>query len=314
MRLTDTQHEFFRQNGYLVLERFLDEQDLGPIVAFLNAEVTRRAGELVARGQLSRTWEELGFEHQLARISQETETLVQDLWHEGVIDQSLLSVIRSPRLLSLAEQLCGSEELLAANGYWVRPKVPRHPMFQFPWHQDAGYMSPVCEQVMIPVVWMGLVDCTPERGCLWVRPYRHAEGRCLPHVRSRVHPTIRILEHEMAHLPPVCVPIPRGGAVLMHNLTPHASYENTSDVVRWSFDVRYQRASAPSNAHFTRLAGDAPPGPDPARAGCLPPEFDFLVQSRLRPDEVVADAEAYRRLRSGFVPGERDVRWPPEPA
>src|SRR5262245_58362653 len=109
MRLNDRQLEFFQENGYLVLERLLEEDQVGSIERFLNAEVTRRAQALVDRGQLSRTWEEFGFERQLARISEENESLVQDLWQEGVTDASLFAVIRSPTLLELAAQLCGSD-------------------------------------------------------------------------------------------------------------------------------------------------------------------------------------------------------------
>ena len=40
----------------------------------------------------------------------------------------------------------------------------------------------------------------------------------------------------------------RAGSVLfMTNLTPHASFENNTDIVRWSVDLRYQDAEIPNN-------------------------------------------------------------------
>ena len=46
---------------------------------------------------------------------------------------------------------------------------------------------------------------------------------------------------------PETVSVPLGGALFMSNLTPHCSTENTSDVVRWSLDLRYQNAKVPNN-------------------------------------------------------------------
>ena len=48
-------------------------------------------------------------------------------------------------------------------------------------------------------------------------------------------------------------------ALLMTNRTPHGSYENTTDVVRWSMDLRYQSAALPTNASITRLDGESVP-------------------------------------------------------
>ncbi|HEY3498819.1 MAG TPA: phytanoyl-CoA dioxygenase family protein [Polyangiaceae bacterium] len=309
MRLTDAQTASFRENGYLLLERLFEEHELAPVVSFLDAEVKRRAEQLVRDGLLSQTFEEYGFERQLAKISEENGALVQALWDEGLVHATLFDLIRHPKLLALAEQLCGSEELVAANGYWVRPKAPGNGIFEFPWHQDAGYMHPECEKVMVLAAWVPLVDSTEERGCLWVRRYPPAIGKTLPHRQAWSQPTIYIPDANLADFPAVKAAVPKGGAVLFTHLTPHASFENHSDAVRWSFDVRYQPASAPTNARYRRLPEEGELE-GPLRFGCLPSEPDFLVQSRLRPEEVVTDPEAFVRLRREFVPEERARRWP----
>jgi ectoine hydroxylase-related dioxygenase (phytanoyl-CoA dioxygenase family) len=45
----------------------------------------------------------------------------------------------------------------------------------------------------------------------------------------------------------VTVPVMKGEALVMTNRTPHRSIENTSDVIRWSVDLRYQSADLPTN-------------------------------------------------------------------
>ena len=53
--------------------------------------------------------------------------------------------------------------------------------------------------------------------------------------------------------------MPKGGALLLTNLTPHGSFENNTDSERWSMDLRYQNAAIPTNAQISRLPGEAVP-------------------------------------------------------
>ncbi len=120
------------------------------------------------------------------------------------------------------------------------------------------------------------------------------------------------------NLPPVesvCVPVRRGGALFMTNLTPHASFENKSNIVRWSMDLRYQSAMVPTNAPITHLPGEIiPNSAEGIPTACYPPEADFLVRSRLRPNEVTTEAAEFHRLRKRALPGFGENRWKSEPA
>lgn len=80
-------------------------------------------------------------------------------------------------------------------------------------------------------------------------------------------------------------------------------------------DLRYQDAPLPTNASITRLAGDSTaqgksmsdPGFVPV--ACHPPEADFLVRSKNRPDEVLRTAEESAHLRANHVPTPVTDRW-----
>lgn len=306
--LSEGQLAEFAARGFLVLPELVGSSLLSPLVAALDEDVRRRARELVAAGQLSRTHEELGFERQLAAISRETEALVESLWIEQPILGAAFRLMTSAPLLDLAGQLLGTDEIIASSGHWVRPKVPGSKTFEFPWHQDTGYMPPACDRELIVTVWVALVDSTPERGCLWLYPQPHGSGGVLPHRRSKLNPTISIPPEALPAGPPSCAAIPKGGAVVFHNLTPHASFANTTDTVRWTFDVRYGAASIPTNAPITRLPGEIL-APDAPPHGCLPPEADFLVRSSRRPGEVFRTEEDYVRLRREHVARPLELRW-----
>src|SRR5262249_27040861 len=206
------------------------------------------------------------------------------------------------------EQICGPE-LIASSVYRLRPKIPRYDYGAVPWHQDSGYTEPFCDRHLMLTVWLPLVDATPERGCLWVIPGAH-RGEV---ARHRRHAALRYLEIPPEALPPgepLCVPVRKGGVLLLTNRTPHASFENRSDVVRWSMDLRSQSAELPTTAPIPRLPGEAVPTPDNAiPPACYPPEADFLVRSRRRPEQVVTDPEAFRGLRENHLARPVSRRW-----
>jgi phytanoyl-CoA hydroxylase len=104
------------------------------------------------------------------------------------------------------------------------------------------------------------------------------------------------------------VPVRRGGVLLLTNLTPHCSTPNVSEEIRWSMDLRYQSASLPTNAPITRLPEELPLDIS-APLACYPPEADVLIRSRKRPEQVIASAEEFDRIRRNHVPGDITERW-----
>jgi ectoine hydroxylase-related dioxygenase (phytanoyl-CoA dioxygenase family) len=91
------------------------------------------------------------------------------------------------------------------------------------------------------------------------------------------------------------VPVKRGGVLLFHHLTKHASLTNTSDGIRWSFDLRYQPIGQPTGR--------------PAFPG-------FIARSRQNPASAVTDwqvwADLWRETRSRLAKLDsagRFIRW-----
>jgi hypothetical protein len=288
--------------------------DLQPAIDDLTHEIDELAAESVRTGKLSSTFDDLDFEHRLARINQEDPEIASKIWNGTIHSPGIFQVITHPNLLDVAERLCG-KEIVASSVYRVRPKVPSHIRSAVPWHQDSGYFEPYCDKHMVLTVWLPLVNATTDNGCLWVLPGCH-RGDVLPH-----HPAPGgkpYLYIDEADLPkgvePVPVEVPKGGVLLMTNITPHVSFVNKTDGVRWSLDLRYQSAALPTNAEITKLPGDIEaaglPGEDTyVPPACYPPEADFLVRSQARPEQVVADPHRFAELRSRHSRVEMASRW-----
>ncbi len=295
--LTPDEIDAFGREGYLAVEEVLSDADLQPVIDELCREVTIRARERVEEGALPSTYEDQGFTRQLVSINREDATLLPSVSSSALSGPAIFRLITHPCLLDIAESLCGPE-LIASSVYRVRPKLPRDPRGEVPWHQDSGYTDPYCDNALIVTMWIPLLDATPENGCLFVLPRAH-RGPVLTHEANEAGNYLRIPNSALPQpLEPVAVPIPKGGVLLLTNRTPHASFENRTDDVRWSLDLRYQSTDLPTNAPITRTPqaqetlarAEVPPA-------CYPPSRDFLVRSRRQPDEVVTDPDTFHRIR-----------------
>jgi phytanoyl-CoA hydroxylase len=290
----------FDREGYVVKRGLFSDADLQPVIDEITAEIDARAAELVEAGELSSSFAECDFETRLSRISRETDKVAVGIWNGALCGPAFFHLITHPRMLDVAEQICGPE-LIASSVYRLRPKLPDHPMSAVPWHQDSGYFEPYCDSALVLTVWIPLVDVDADNGCMWVLPGQH-NGAVLEHRRASGHPYLEIPPTILPPDSPLCVPMRKGSALLMTNRTPHASFENRTEHVRWSMDLRYQGAALPTNASISRVPGEALPDPERGvPVACYPPEADFLVSSRTRPNEVVTSPEEFRRIRTQHV-------------
>ncbi len=305
--VTDEQIESFFCDGYLVVKDLLEDADLQPVIDEVQHEIDQRAQALKAKGILSRLYQELPFEKRLAAITDETPEVASAIWNGNLNGPAFFNLIRNPKLLDVAERFCGPE-LIASSVYRLRPKVPNHPKSPVPWHQDSGYFEPYCDKSVVLTMWIPLVDATQENGCMWVLPKAH-QGSVVPHQKHQTG----YLEITEQHLPEgrrLCVPMKKGSVLLLHNRTPHASFDNNTDEIRWSIDLRYQSAALPTNARITRLESEVTPNAQQGIPGsCYPPEADFLVRSTVRPTEVITDPDEFRRLRKSHVTRPVTKRW-----
>lgn len=307
-RLDDRQVRQFDEEGYLVVENLFTSQELQSVIDEISVDLGQRCTEAVAAGTLSRSYAEFDFEHRLAHVNAENANISKSMWDMKLVLPSFFHLMTNSKLLDVAEQFCGPE-IIASSVYRLRPKVPSHSWSPVPWHQDSAYFEPYCDLGLVMTVWVPLVDSTEERGCLWVVPRAHKGGLFFHHPDDMGHYLV-IPDEEFGSRQPIPVPVRKGGVLLLSNRTPHASFENKTDVVRWSMDLRYQSAALPTNANITRLPGEAKSsGTVGVPLACNPPEPDFLVRSQLRPNEVMRTPEEFVALRRKHVYQAATDRW-----
>ena len=84
----------------------------------------------------------------------------------------------------------------------------------------------------------------------------------------------------------------------MTNLTPHASFENNTDIVRWSVDLRYQDAEIPNN--IDEDPKDFRPERDPVTMACWPGEGDFVIKDAQNPAREITDIAEFKKIRTRY--------------
>eukprot|EP01113_Clastostelium_recurvatum_P025994 TRINITY_DN3120_c0_g1_i2.p1 TRINITY_DN3120_c0_g1~~TRINITY_DN3120_c0_g1_i2.p1 ORF type:complete len:357 (+),score=65.50 TRINITY_DN3120_c0_g1_i2:25-1071(+) len=308
--LSPSQIEKFEEEGYLVLEDVFPHDVLQHVIDAISRDLDSKASAAVAEGRLSRDYAEYDFEHRLAMINDENPKIASSMWDFQVALPEFFDLISYKRVVDIAQQLCHSEEIIASSVYRLRPKVPRHMLSAVPWHQDSGYFEPSCDKDLILTVWLPLVDATQENGCMWVIPGLH-KGEVMQHEPDGIKHYLQIRDESIKDESKwVCCPVKKGGVFLVTNRTPHASFENKTDRVRWSMDLRYQAASLPTNAKITHsTANIVVDGDDGVPLSCNPPEPDFLVRSRLHPDQVLKTGRDFIQLRQDHKYKASTNRW-----
>jgi hypothetical protein len=311
LRLTAAQRAQFATEGYVVVPDLLPAAALDALEREIASLVDTTAQRLVDQGTITDRREGEGFTTRLTRLLADRPELRGEYLraiegkgggqHAG---PALFAVLTHPALLDAMEDLVGPE-IVGSSVYRIRPKVPGLDRGVVPWHQDSGYFAAHCDDRLIVTCWIPLVDATPENGCLQVLPRTHRQG-VVRHCTGGPAGYLVIQDEDLPGLAgdTVTVPVPRGGALLMTNLTPHCSTINTTDTIRWSIDLRYQARDVPSNIE---IDGDAvhPDNPEIVRA-CYPPEGDFLVRSAENPERVFTYpqfVERRTRFENAALPG-----------
>jgi ectoine hydroxylase-related dioxygenase (phytanoyl-CoA dioxygenase family) len=309
MKLNERQLEFFDTEGYLVVDKLFDDSELQPVIDDISNEIDRLANILMAKGELSQSYSDKDFTTRLTAITTETDEVLTPILSGKLATPGIFSLLTNVKLLDAMESLLGSE-IIAASAYRLRPKLPKWDDAVVPWHQDSAFFEPYCDSSLIVTVWIPLVDATAERGCLQVIPRQHKGGIVPHHLPSGLHGgLLQIKSNNFSDDDIVTVPVPKGGALLLTNRTPHRSIENVSDVIRWSMDLRYQSATLPTN--FELPSGELFFHPDDhdAPVACYPPEADFLVRSQEQPNAVVTDWKHFYKLRTNHQGIPATDRW-----
>lgn len=281
--LTDDQIKAFNRDGYLVVPDVVPQDTLDRVRAeyaeLLDGlysgwnlpEAKSFEDQLITAYRAGRDW------HQPLDISLPGDRIEADTpMHFG---PAVFEMATHKRLLDLAEDFLGSE--ITSNPIQhvrIKPPVPdlrsgeiRAHITATDWHQDRAVALEEADQTEMITVWLAVTDATVENGCLKVQPFS-GTPEILPHCPKTQTAIADAFIDEDGAVP---LPVSSGGAVIFHPLVPHASLPNTSQGIRWSFDLRFNKTGQPTGrSHFP----------------------EFIARSRAAPETELRDWQAWRAL------------------
>ncbi len=304
MGLTTAECQQFHDLGYVVKEDIYSQADLQPLKDGLTAVIDQTCATLQEEGLLgAETFAAEPFETRLGALfkadvevgGRVTRTIMGH-GGGGFKEQAILDFLRHPPLVSCIESLVGPD-IIGSSVYRVRPKAPGYSRGAVPWHQDSGYFMPHCDQSLIVTCWIPLVDATIENGCLYVLPKSHRSG-VYRHYTGGQGGYLEIAGEDLPAPEPVACPMRAGSVLFMTNLTPHASFENNTDIVRWSVDLRYQDAEIPNN--IDEDPADFDPEREPVTMACWPGEGDFVIKDAQNPEREITDVAEFKEIRTRY--------------
>ncbi|MEL6734629.1 MAG: phytanoyl-CoA dioxygenase family protein [Pseudomonadota bacterium] len=281
----------FERDGFLVIDHVIDpDRIIAPIRAEYAALLDDLYSKWFSQGKVTVDPVGLSFEDKLIiayragcdwfqpmDISLPGDRIQHDTpMHFG---QAVFDLVTDKHLLDVVESLIGGE-LISNPIQHVRIKPPaktlqadevRAHVGGTAWHQDRAVAHEEADTTQMVTVWCAITDATTENGCLQAIP-RHPGDAMRPHCPQR---QTAIAPGYLDESEAVPLPVKAGGIVLLHPLTPHASLDNTSDSIRWSFDLRYNVTGQPTGrSHFP----------------------SFVARSRRYPASEMRSAETWRTL------------------
>jgi len=160
-------------------------------------------------------------------------------WYQQV--QKLRAFHALPHLQSIqhAMQAIVGGEVLTHPRHIARCVGPQTAPFTTPPHQDVWYIGGTTE---VWTLWAPLTDCPEELGGLAVVPRSHSSGT-LPS-REASGAGGRGVSGELTGAW-AWEPLQLGDALIFHSQTVHQGCDNRSERMRYSIDLRYQRADLP---------------------------------------------------------------------
>jgi len=219
--LTPTQIRHYRQNGFLVLERFFEDSQIQSLLRELDQMINSAPIDSTNRknryGQTVEHPKDFSFTFQ---ATEDERQVINRISNPLARSEVILRVYGYPKLLQAVASLCGYDFVPFSESIVI--KIP-HYGTAFDWHQDGNFKTGVQTERGINFG-IYLYPSTVDNGCLQVIPKSHQWGQV--DLKSMIDTHGSTL--------PDSIPVPvNAGDVVVHNRNlVHGSFTNHSSDLR----------------------------------------------------------------------------------
>lgn len=237
----DAMKVFFDENGYLVVERVLTDEEL--------AGVRQRTDEIIADPDSAPAGVSVGREGDTVADKSKPEAANQAVRGAAFLvrfDPMFREFARNPKILELVRGLIGPRIKVFRDQMLLKPPGGQDK----PVHQDQSYFRVRPEGVLV-TAWIALDPATEENGCMCYVPGSHKYG-IFDVETDPGKPVHHIPVTRGIPLPePVRCPVPAGSIIFHHGCTLHSSGVNHTQTWRRAVILHYTTPDARSE--YARL-------------------------------------------------------------
>ena len=237
-RITKEQQEFYRQNGFVVIEDFLDNQELETWRSVTEDAVQQRLRE--RNGLTNQDDPDAFYSQVFVQCVRLADT------HEG-----MARLMLDARLGEAAATLAGVQGIRIWHDQALFKQPYGNPTG---WHLDNPYWSFYSRDAIS--IWVALDRATLANGCLWYMPGTHKTARI---DNSGIGANIASLFNiypEWATMSAVPAPCPAGSAVFHNGLTAHGAGANMTRFPRRAMTCAYMPDGSTFNGQKNVLRDD----------------------------------------------------------
>jgi ectoine hydroxylase-related dioxygenase (phytanoyl-CoA dioxygenase family) len=232
--ITQEQADFFREEGYLAVERITTDEEVVRMRGAYDEIFARRAGR------------EEGMEYDVASADEEdTEPTLVQILEPGNYAEALRDSRYETNALAISRQLLGPGCVYVGAFALLKPARIGSAT---PWHQDTAYWDPALDDLESNLsVWMPLQPATVENGCLYYIPGSH-RAEVAPHHHVNDDPKIHALELDEGYFDlstSVACPLPAGGATFHGGRICHYAPPNTTEEPRRALVLAFRVTKPP---------------------------------------------------------------------
>jgi len=224
--LSDEQIDQYRNEGFVVVERLFDADDL----ARVDATIRQMTEQALAGGDFSKVLE-------LEPEPVDGKRVPRRIFNPYDQHETFRGLAHDARLLDKIESLIGGDFNLQHSKLNMKPAKVGSVV---EWHQDMAYFPHTNDDLVTTLIYLD--DATEENGCLQVLPRHHT------HFFEHSGPDGRfagMITESLADFgKPRSLPAPAGSAIFMHCITPHSSLPNRSSRARRTLIYEYRANDA----------------------------------------------------------------------
>jgi ectoine hydroxylase-related dioxygenase (phytanoyl-CoA dioxygenase family) len=237
-RITKEQQEFYRQNGFVVIEDFLDNQELETWRSVTEDAVQQRMRE--RNGLTNQDDPDAFYSQVFVQCVRLADT------HEG-----MARLMLDARLGEAAATLAGVQGIRIWHDQALFKQPYGNPTG---WHLDNPYWSFYSRDAIS--IWVALDRATLANGCLWYMPGTHKTARIdNAGIGANIASLFKIYP-EWASMSAVPAPCPAGSAVFHNGLTAHGAGANMTRYPRRAMTCAYMPDGSTFNGQKNVLRDD----------------------------------------------------------